>query len=424
MRNGMHTLETLPTTIDGLMHLALSQQLTHLLIHPSSRLVFRREDTQALLDASKWDVGPSGKYIASQKQGRWKGYVTSIVGRSLIPRPTKNTRLIFIEQSNWPLNTATPDELLSIAATIEEKLGVSFAGSPTSVGLRYLEQMNKRYYEHYFEKSDKVDWEELKFAHIPIHIWFPPLTTSKRYLHCFDRNSSHPFAASTENMGVGEPAYHENRQFSLKEDRNRPALWNASITGNVDPLLPPLVPIGCEWLPTSILRIAAMAGYSIQVHAALIWPKGKPVFERWAKNLWALREQYPDGSMMKQSFKSIMNNPIGATRVGRDMDVTLRPDWYALIVGSERAIVWYKAWKIAKEYGVYPIGTYADGLFYLSDEQEPQRAVPTLMNPRALGGYKHVWTLPVDARVQSILKATMGEANRIGELKKIVKGRQ
>src|SRR6266566_3155235 len=239
---------------EGLMYAALQGRFTHLWIHPSTGIRFTPEQVEALLDTQRWDVGPEGKLISVQKNGTWKGYVASITGRALKPRPTWNTRLIFIEQGNWPLDNATPEQILSVADKVESTLGVAMAGSPTSVGLRFLEVKNKRYYEHYFEKSEKIegasedeemDWEGLKELNIPFFAWFPSTESQVgMYLHCADRNASHPYAASQENMGVGTPFMQEGGEFNKKY----PGLWNVEIslqyplTGHN--LLPSLFPGG------------------------------------------------------------------------------------------------------------------------------------------------------------------------------------
>jgi hypothetical protein len=387
---------------------------------------FTLDDVQALRDTSKWDVGPNGKFISVQKNTKWKGYITSITGRSLVPRPSMNTRLIFVQQSNWPLDAATDDELLRTCAEIEKALGVAMAGSPTSVGLRYLEKMNTRYYEHYFEKSTEVAWDEMKTAHIPFHAWFPAIPSIEGYfLHCFDRNSSQPYAASQENMGVGKPEMIEGGWFEIVKGKPAlPGLWDVEIDASgVDMAgLPPLFPKGRVWYPTPLLRVAAYAGCKIQVNQGMVWPEGKPIFERWTKDLWKLRQQYPDGSMERQSVKSIMNNVVGSTRIGEEMDRTMRPDWYATVIGSERAVVWYKAYALRNKYKVHPVGAYADALYYLSMHEKPELAVPTMLdNKNSLGGYKLAWTLNIDKNGREVLGEKMGAANRIGELKKLVK---
>jgi hypothetical protein len=420
---GYATLEmdAIPPTLEGLIHLALQGKFTHLWIHPSTHLAFKSEQAAGLCNPQAWDIGN----ISIQKQGAWKGYVTAVVGR-LAGTRTPNTRLIFIEQGNWPLDKALPEDLLRVCDAVENRLGVSMAGSPTSVGLRYLEKMNTRYYAHYFEKSNEVDWEALKTSHIPQFAWFPPAGMDEQYkpfLHCFDRNSSQPFAAASENMGVGTPFVQEGGEFDRKTAK--PGLWDVEITSSelVASDFLPLFPKGHYWLPTPVLRVAQIAEYGITVHQAMLWPEGKPIFERWAKDLWAFRECYPDGSMERKAIKSIMNNPIGSTRIGEDMDKTLRPDWYATIIGSERAVVWYKAWKLAKDSNVYPCGAYADALYYLSSSDDPHKAVPGMLNAEhSLGGYKCAWTLPIDSRARDVLAAKLGANMRIAALKKLVRG--
>jgi hypothetical protein len=412
-------------TIERMMNLALPARFTHLWVPASMGLRFIKEQIQDMIDDPAWDLGPAGKMINVAKSGRWKGYISSVTGRRLKPRPTTNTRIIFLEQSGWNFGSSTPEELLKTFQLIEERLGVPMSGSPTSVGLRYLEKLNARYYERYFEKDPDVDWEAMKTSHVPAIAWFPAADQAElfsekqtEYLYCVDRNGSHPFAASQENMGIGSPVHQVGGEFNKK----LPGLWDVEISGQLSDRLPPLLPKAKHWLPTPLLRIVAGAGCTIKVNQAIIWDKGAPVFERWAKDLWAFREEYPDGSAERQSVKSIMNNVVGSTRLGEDMDSTLRPDWYAQVIGSERGVVWYKASKIAKDHGVYPVGCYADALYYRSIEKDPRKAIPGVFDhEHSLGGYKLAWTLEISPdAIQVLANTKLSASNRIAALKKLL----
>lgn len=422
MNVGHVDVELAPSTLEQLMDMALEYRLTHLWVLPAANLSFIQADATPLLDTAIWDTGTNGKFIAVQKRGKYKGYITSIVGRRLTPSRSPNTRIIFVRESNWPLDNASPYQLLTMCSKLEFDLDVSMAGSPTSVGLRYLEKMNTRYFDQYFQKDTSVDWEALKAEHVPFIAWFPSTHVDGNhwYLHAYDRNASHPFAASQEDMGVGSPIVQNGGEF----DKKLPGLWNVEIQG-ADALpdcLPPLLPKSDVWLPTPLLRIASMAGCTINVKEALVWKKKAPIFQRWANNLYEFRQIYHDGSMERQAVKAIMNNVVGSTRIGQDTDYMLRPDWYATIIGSERGVVWYKLWKLWQLYGVAPCGVYADAAYYLSMSSDPVKAVPTLLAHKdALGGYKHVYTLSVNADVREVLSRKMGAAYRLEALKGLVK---
>jgi hypothetical protein len=284
------------------------------------------------------------------------------------------------------------------------------------VGLRYLESLNKRYYDHYFEKSTEVDYEGMKGVHVPFLAWFPPASlVEEEFVYCFDRNLSHTAVASQENMGVGIPEHFIAPDF----DRKRAGLWDAQIVspGGLHQSLPPLMPRSTPWLPTGFLRIAQIMGYSINVTQAVLWPEEKPVFERWAHGLWAYRQECTGPE--REAVKTIANNTVGSTRLGNELDRMMRPDWYATIVGTERALVCYKAWKIAQAHGYYPCGAYADALYYRSFYGDPEQAVPGMLaHKNSLGGYKLAWKLHITPRVREILAGTLSAALRIAELKK------
>lgn len=400
----------------NLIEWTLSEHYTHLWVMPGSgRLV--SED----FDSDTYDIR-----LWKDK----KGHVASMTGRRLSPR-TRNVNVIFLDYSLWKLPTQI-DELRSLILKIEEKLGVAVSGSPTSVGLRYLEKVDARYYARYFRKDEETDYEQFQDINVPPIAWFPAPCTDfldRGWLHCYDRNASHPYAASQLSFGIGLPTYEEGGQFHPL----LPGFWDVDLIERPENIwmglrmseLPPLLPDEREWLPTSLVKMLVNRGIEIEVKRAFYWTNKAPIFERWAKQLYGFRRA-AESEAEDRAYKQIMNHPIGSLRHGADMDITFRPDWYDLVVGEERAVVWYKAWKRLNETNLPPVGCYADALYYASQSPEPGQGDMTGMldHQTSLGGYKHVWTLRIDEEVRAILTARELEArpwDKIGELKKIVR---
>lgn len=340
--------------------------------------------------------------------------VVGITGRKIKPFRTGNTRVIFYSNTNWNI---TPSAFPSTVKLIEKELGVPASASPSTVGIRYLELMDNKNYKRYFEKFEEVSYLDMKSLNIPAISFFPNKKSDKVYLHCFDRNSSHPACAVNESFGVGMPRYTEETDF----DHLTVGFWNIDIIEfQTDSRLPDLLPEYYDFLPTSIVKILVRAGAKISVKSALLWDKKAPVFERWGKNLWNLRESVHGEE--RQAIKSIMNNTVGLLRHGdesRESDKVFRPDWYATITGTERAMVWLKCWQIAEKYNLYPVAVYADAIYYASDELEPSLVVPGLLK-NALGGYKHVWSLEINNEINSIMISNdLVPAMKISMLKKM-----
>jgi hypothetical protein len=167
-------------------------------------------------------------------------------------------------------------------------------------------------------------------------------------------------------------------------------------------------------------------GWQVKVLRAMVWwekNQRAPIFERWGNDLWALRQKYESDSLERQAVKLIMNSTVGFTRHGDAYDDDFRSDWYDLIVAEERAIVWYRAWKIAKDHNLFPAGCYHDALYYFSDSPDPA-SVPGMLKPDTFGGYKCDWTLKLTSAARLALSSSLSPNFKISELKKIVKKQQ
>ena len=398
-----YTGHTYPGSLADLMRESIRAGFSHCWIAPGQP--GHSQQDLGELTGKDWDIAN----ISYAKNGPHRGQVSSITGRLMRPSRSRNTRLIFQEATSWPIAPLVPTALLSLIDRMESRLLVPMSGSPTSVGLRFLERMHTQYYDEYFRKDDTVDWESLRKLGLPFFAWFPPVAAPLGFfLHCFDRNSSHTAAAVDESMGIGCP-YH---QIGGTFNKRQPGLWCVTVRGainHIDPRLPALFPSNVAWLPTPLIRVCQLIGGTIDVQEAFLWPEGKPVFERWGRSLWQYRQE--STGYERECIKKVMNNTIGSMRLGDDMAATMRPDWYRTIVGAERAMVWYKAWRIGQAYDVWPCAAYADALYYLSREQEPGRAVPEILRyQQSLGGYKHAWTLKVTPEVAAIMAQKRGAA--------------
>jgi hypothetical protein len=166
-------------------------------------------------------------------------------------------------------------------------------------------------------------------------------------------------------------------------------------------------------------------GCTIEVERAMIWPEKEqraPVFERWARDLWNLRQTYEPGTLENQAIKLVMNSTVGFSRHGDEYSQDFRSDWYDAIVAEEKAVVWYRAHKIAKEHNILPAGAYHDALYYYSASDDPA-SIPSILNPEAFGGYKCDWNPPlkITPKVRAVLNQQLAASAKIGELKKLLK---
>jgi hypothetical protein len=321
-------------------------------------------------------------------------HVMSVVGRRLHPR-SPNVRIIWHARTVWP--DVPREEFAALIASVETRLGVPMQASPTSVGLRYLEQIDRRYYRRYFADPG-VNKHELKRiaanAAKPLLWWRTPTADelgSARYLIAVDKRAAYPRAAM-EPFGVGTASH-----YSGEFDAALPGIWQVRVQGldMVDPRLPsPLWPGFDGTLVTPLVEMLLALGCQIEIEEAVVWRQRAPVFRRWVEQLWAARQEIP-------ALKAVMNMTLGFTIAGEEeASEKFRPDWYAQIVGQLRALMIYNVLKIAGESGMYPIGCYIDCLYYAS----PYTHVPGLLeSPASVGGYARKWTLPLDDDIRAMI---------------------
>lgn len=365
-----------------------------------------------------------------EQSGQFKAYTNEQTGR-LRSLQAGETQVIWLSETDWNL---PPDwqRLSQTIAEIEGKLGVPMHAHPGVTGLSYLRKVDERYYWKYFALPEKIEWPMIRSVSVSAIAEMKPLKAVQlvgQWLWCYDRNSSHPYAASQIKAGIGQPVAVQGIEF----DHLAPGFWCCDISGqeNLWNGLP-LIPTHNEWLPTPIVKMAWQRGCKVKVHEAYIWPDKKdraPVFSRWAHNLWDLRESYAPGTPERETVKGIMNRSVGLLRRKSAEDKNFRdyrPDWYSLILAEERAVVWYKAFQVFQATGIAPVGCYHDALYYCADQEiealttRVDKDGATHSTKHSLGGYKVDWKLPLCDEVKAILMAPLPKSasDRIGELKK------
>lgn len=385
-----------PLAVENLVELALMHKLTHLWIQPEYEEADTTEEQARLESITEEGREIQANYDIKMFTNKYTKKLSSLVGRRKNPH-TSNVSVIWLSQTTWHYENR--EQFARFIQDVESRLGVPMKGSPTSVGLRYLEKVDAKHYEHYFadpginrEQSKLLFRETAK----PL-IWCRQPTEEELtprpelYLIALDKRAAYP-RASLENVGIGKPVPYTG-EFNSK----LPGSWHVRVSGleKLDQRLPPPVWKGWHDLATPVVKLLIAMGCQIEVIEAVVWENNAPVFKRWANELWKHRLDV-DG------FKLVMNNTLGFTINGLELkDSTFRPDWYAHIVGTLRALMLYNAMKVAGESGMYPIGCYIDCLYYLTPYEN---AVPGLVQmPESLGGYARKWCIPVTDEVRAII---------------------
>jgi hypothetical protein len=398
--------------LEGLCSLALDQALTHLWIHKSLGVRIDKGTYQKLVDTGEWDSLAHWQFVSENDVDIYN-YLVSLHGYKRLERGrSQRFNLIFLEYASFGWGDLSPEEVLKLIHTLENKLGVAIGGSPAGVGLRYLQKVHEKHI-HRLAKPTR-DLSEIPFSQgaRPL-IWSRKPTEEELgrcYLYKVDENSAYPRAAVDERFGIGDPVHYPQ---GTGFNHMLPGIWRVDVEFSPDcdfTMLPSPVWQNFEWLTTPIVRHLVQMGCGIYINEAWIFPKYDYIFRNWGKNLWSFSQEFERGTPERTAFKQIMNEPLGLVRskmFGTD-SFKYRPDWNVAIVGATRAGVLRKVSKYAQK-GLYPIMIQLDALYYLSDEKDPNVAIPGILDHSgSLGGYKLDFCLEVDERVRHILSTLMG----------------
>jgi hypothetical protein len=299
----------------------------------------------------------------------------------------------------------SPNDLAIMLVVLRDKLEMDLYNSPTKIGISLLEYLTTNSNFFWLRSSDT------NLNNIPTAtslVWrYKGKVSPKKYLHVYDKNGAFLSSYQSALMGSGNAIHYDDMQF----DENKVGVWKVTISGSsmyngIDLPLPynEYATNGYYWTPE--LKIAKMLGYDITVHECYIWNESHYIFRLWAKLLWDSREELKEKWLQTGIFgyklaydmiKSIYTET-GGRLAHRDnnyssKDVYQRIDWFSLVVSDTRLKVLNQIDKLLK-LGYKPIMVETDAIYYLSDEKDYKKAIPTLTDrEKNLGGYKHKYSI-------------------------------
>ncbi len=320
------------------------------------------------------------------------------------------------DSEEWALaDVENPIELLDIILSTEMALSPCrtikghvesepfyLAYSPGWSGMDILKKTLKLY--------NHVDW--MKPADLSMlpnvsepggFLWKRPLAPGVdrgwKYIHFYDRNSQYPAAATGAECGEGTPDYFPPNLIH-RPNLKLPGVWKIRTfppEANNLGLLPSL-PIGEVWAYSLTIQAYEALGYSVEFIEGYQWPVHHRTLQDWAKHCWEARQElkrtYGKNSPQEHLSKMITNRGLGWLDLGavrqeqRTSEPTHRPDWYNLIRSLARYRLVLKLLELAK-LGHYPVMIVADNIAYVSDDPNPETAIPGLMRRSTeLGGFK------------------------------------
>jgi hypothetical protein len=319
----------------------------------------------------------------------------------------------FPPYDEWEWIIKTPEELLGTIhyLTIALEGKVSIQWGPGHVSTRLVAACNTGARASWVKESS-VDLKTLPFQKSARDLIWKRATllelSEGLYLHHVDKNSAYLAGCTGVQVGEGDPVHRVGDEIT-----------NAALPGiyriTYDPgqsvfdggELPPV--ITTEWLTPDVITQARALGYTVTIHEAYQWDKKHRTLESWATALWnartALHPKYGNHAMYSNAdcrdnayytIKRIALIGVGKF-ASKKSHQFFRSDWWALVVGRARATLLRKL-NLLQEKGYRPVLVYNDGLYFLSAEQDPEKAIPGITEKwDKLGGYKHEYTLQVDA---------------------------
>lgn len=233
------------------------------------------------------------------------------------------------------------------------------------------------------------------------------------FVHRFDRKAAELAGMNTW-LGVGEP---ERRGgpvvFDDRRDRKLAGYWQLEcVPSGVDARLPELRfepnEDGQFWVTTPDVVLLRWLGVCPSIVDAWVWPDSRQALQSTYRHLQGAREVLLAGkgtvagglayTTHGELYKRLIGD-LARTRGARnDRDGLWRPDWRDMIKAQTYCNIYRELVKVGGATERYPIATYADAAYYVSDESEPARAVPDGMTLGTRGGqWEHEGCVPLAA---------------------------
>lgn len=413
-----HELDQAPLHVGDLWELGQTFKFSHVWLMPSrekelgKQLAFSTGASQHKLSDYTYFIKWSGYKPGTREP---KDTAVPLFARvSKMGIKGQNIYVGFSPFAEWGWQIETPADLLGTLYYLTIALDMPIEWGPGHMGLMLIKKMNQHRPEWTREcgSLNKIS-DELHGAARDL-VWKRDAITSEfegMYIHHFDKNSAYLAACTGVMVGAGEPI-HRLEQDGI--DASLPGIYRVSFdTGesSYDGRALPLI-INTEWVTTQVLQTAIAAGYNVQIHETWQWEERHRTLESWARKVWEIRDSfhpdrgnrnlYPNELCRCNAYTTI--KIIALVSVGRlgsrkTANQYMRPDWWAMVVGRARSTMFYKLDQLA-EMGIAPCLIYSDGLFFLSYEESPEKAVPGMTTRgEKLGGYSYEYAVKVTPEV-------------------------
>lgn len=401
------------SNIGDLVGQALRSGLTYVWVLPGSGI--SQSATRAFIEtaAEEWDVFASYSRVHTDRPmfvRAWKKNTPGREGRTIY--------VGFPEWGAWGWKNLDTVTLLATISYLHAALGLPLMWSPGYMALDLLKALNVEKRADWL-KAPSVDLQKLPLEGgetFPIMrsardlTWKRDLTTKEKrmkFIHKYDKNSMYLAAATGLLVGEGDPV----RVGADSFDDRLPGLWYVRATQGESAYdghqLPN--PARLPHLTTAMVACARRLGWRVEIVEGYQWREQgmyHRTLETWANTLWDVRQrlrvpspEYKHTGARRNAYSTI--GAIAHVGVGKlaDEDTTgglYRPDIWALVVGRACANIFFNVEQIRSKFGLTPILIHTDALWYVSNDPNPETAVPNIVDKAGkLGGYKVVYAKPL-----------------------------
>src|SRR5579884_10587 len=334
-------------------------------------------------------------------------------------REARRLTLVFPEHSGWEWTLSDPMSLLATVTYLDQALARPVVDAPDLVAHQLLADLTLAPPAPlHLSPPVGSDGAQLPMMGSAGEVaWMRLLTwveERQKYLHKYTHFSPYIEACKTVQLGVGAAQYSANGQAC---DGLRPGIWRVSVepAGSVfDGKWLPKCAEG-EWLCTPQIKCCREIGYRVQVKEGYYWPRSQDALRRWATTLWLAGEHLHTRPHIYRHVQARTNVSRTIRRLARlslaiiEQDRATggwtRPDWQAEIASSSRAHLFTHLSRLVRQ-GTMPVLVYGDSFWVVSNDPNPLKAVPTLVQSRQWRGYSvgYEVPLPLSDRVRGILR--------------------
>jgi uncharacterized protein DUF927 len=210
------------------------------------------------------------------------------------------------------------------------------------------------------------------------------------FVHEWDKNGAELGVQTDLWLGIGDPEHHTGPYTWTRADRTRAAYHLTQVPRqhpNLGMRLPGILRAweevdggGPAWVRTDMLVLLDELNVPFEITESYVWRESarilRPYYEALmeARRTLTARRAEPSAALALAVLK-----PLYASRNGdykRATGKIRRPDFWDAIKIRLAANMYRTARTVATQSGRYPIALYRDALFYVSNEHDPDKAVP------------------------------------------------